>query len=177
MPSALSSSIGRAITVNGNPLPGRDTSWKRTKSTRATPGASRTMSCAARSRKLESPAEPARTYTSAGRMRCIQASSELRNEKTMMAIATIRLKLTSTAAMLTVDRRAVPRSWATATCRHAGPSVGRRANTRSASVGVRNTAPSSRQAMAAYPGRAMPSSGGSSRAIPAAAKSSSASTP
>ena len=48
-------------------------------------------------------------------MRCIQASSESRNENTMIAIATIRLKLTSTAAMLTVERRAVPRSWADAT--------------------------------------------------------------
>ena len=60
-------------------------------------------------------AEPARTYRSAGRMRCIHASSDMRNENTMIAIATIRLKLTSTAAILTVARRAVPRSWATAT--------------------------------------------------------------
>ena len=71
----------------------------------------------------------------------------MRNENTMIAIATIRLKLTSTAAMLTVARRAVPRSCATATCRHAGPSVRRRANTAAARFGVRNTAPSSRHAI------------------------------
>ena len=56
-------------------------------------------------------------------MRCIHSSSEMRNEYTMIAIATIRLKLTSTAAILTVARRAVPRSWATAIWRQAGPSV------------------------------------------------------
>ena len=70
-----------------------------------------------------------RAYRSAGRMRCIQASSELRNEYTMIAMATIRLKLTSTAAMLTVERRAVPRSWAAAIWRHAEPPSGRRWNT------------------------------------------------
>ena len=42
----------------------------------------------------------------------------------MIAIATIRLKLTSTAAMLTVERRAVPRSCAVATCSQAGPRAG-----------------------------------------------------
>ena len=72
----------------------------------------------------------------------------MRNEYTMIAIATIRLKLTSTAAMLTVERRAVPRSCAAAICRHAGPPSGSRWNTSCESVGVRNTAPSSRQAMA-----------------------------
>ena len=54
-------------------------------------------------------------------MRCIHASSDMRNENTMIAIATIRLKLTSTAAMLTVARRAVPRNCATAIWRQAGP--------------------------------------------------------
>jgi hypothetical protein len=82
-------------------------------------------------------------------MRCIHASSELRNEYTMIAMATIRLKLTSTAAMLTVERRAVPRSCAVAICSQAGPDGGSRPNARCASVGARNTAASSRQAIAA----------------------------
>jgi len=67
-------------------------------------------------------------------MRCIHASSELRNEYTMIAMATIRLKLTSTAAMLTVERRAVPRSCAVAICSHAGPAAGSRSNARWDSV-------------------------------------------
>ena len=81
-------------------------------------------------------------------MRSIQASSDIRNENTMIAIATIRLKLTSTAAMLTVARRAVPRSWATAIWRHGGPS-GRstRVKTHAARLGVSSTAPSSRHAI------------------------------
>jgi hypothetical protein len=66
----------------------------------------------------------------------------------MIAIATIRLKLTSTAAMLTVERRAVPRSCAVAICSHAGPAAGRRSNARCESVGARNTAASSRHAIA-----------------------------
>ncbi len=81
-------------------------------------------------------------------MRCIQPSSELRNEYTMIAIATIRLKLTSTAAMLTVERRAVPLSCAVAICSQGGPAAGRRSKARWESVGARNTAPSSRQAIA-----------------------------
>ncbi len=80
-------------------------------------------------------------------MRCIHASSDMRNENTMIAIATIRLKLTSTAAILTVARRAVPRSWATATWRQAGPSGRRRENTVDAILGVRKTAPSKRHAI------------------------------
>ncbi len=67
----------------------------------------------------------------------------------MIAIATIRLKLTSTAAMLTVERRAVPRSCAVASCSHGGPAAGSRWNARCESVGAKNTAPSSRQAIAA----------------------------
>ncbi len=78
--SAPASSIGRAMTVSGNPSPGIATSWNRTESARATPSTPRITTCAGSSRKLVSPDEPARTYRSAGRMRCIHASSELRNE-------------------------------------------------------------------------------------------------
>ena len=67
----------------------------------------------------------------------------------MIAMATIRLKLTSTAAMLTVERRAVPRSCAAAICRHAEPPSGSRWNTNCDSAGVKKTAPSSTHAMAA----------------------------
>jgi hypothetical protein len=81
-------------------------------------------------------------------MRCIHASSEMRNEYTMIAIETIRLKLTSTAAMLTVERRAVPFSCALAICSHGGPAAGSRPKARCDSVGAKNTAPSSRQAIA-----------------------------
>ena len=92
----------------------------------------------------------------------------------MMPIATMRLKLTSTAATLTVARRAVPRSCATAICRHAGPCSGRRANAQPASVGALNTAASRKQAIAVYPGRAMPSSAGSASAARPASASTSA---
>ncbi len=67
----------------------------------------------------------------------------------MMAMATIRLKLTSTAAMLTVERRAVPRSCAVAICSHAGPAAGSRPKARWDNVGARKTAASNRQAIAA----------------------------
>ncbi len=67
----------------------------------------------------------------------------------MIAIATIRLKETSTAAMLTVELRAVPRNCATAICRQAGPFGRSRANTTVDRLGVMKTAASSRQAIAA----------------------------
>ena len=78
----------------------------------------------------------------------------------MIAIATMRLKLTSTAATLTVARRAVPRSWATASCRQAGPLNPSLANTNDAMLGVINTAPSNRQAIERYPGNGRPSTAG-----------------
>ena len=65
----------------------------------------------------------------------------------MIAMATIRLKLTRIAAMLTVARRAVPRSCATATWRQAGPSGRSREKTAAARLGTRKTPPSNRQAI------------------------------
>ena len=65
-----------------------------------------------------------------------------------MAIATIRLKLTSTAARLIAVLRAVPRSCAVAIWRHAGPPPGSRSKTARASAGATRTAPMRRHAIA-----------------------------
>ena len=82
-------------------------------------------------------------------MRLSHDSSEVRNEFTMISMATIRLKLVTMAAMPIAAWRGVACNWATASAAGANRGSGRRRKQADASQGRISTAPIRMSAMAA----------------------------
>ena len=82
-------------------------------------------------------------------MRMSHASSESRNDVTMMSIATIRLKLTTIAEMLNPSWLLPPRSCCEATIATALRDAGTRDSARSDTHGTSHSAPASSDATAA----------------------------
>ena len=115
----------------------------------ATPVSAAIRPCAATDRPPVSLPRAGRSCTSAGSSLSSHSSNESRNECTMIAMATIRLKLTMMAARLIVETPALPCSWAMAMSSIARPLRFALPVTHRIRVGISNTAPASNAAIAA----------------------------